>query len=639
MNQEQPNVGRVQVLNGANGMTNCVESDVIRQDLAKVTNEIFTKLSDHYGPYSMFAGIDPNKPMEDTVFTKDGANIVRSMSYASIQEDWARKIISYVGNNIENEAGDGTTSAMMFACGMLRNMYSSIDELRPISYHQLKSYFNEFIEEVKCAIKPHVLTAERDGTYDSYLVRVLAYCQAYTSSHGNEELAQAVANVFSKTPADMWKRMGFQRRMYESDKEFEVISSEGQYETDAKIMTKSVYNAGLKRYLEYKSATLIILNESVMMDSPFWKRIEETIRGSTEEKPVVIFAHSPGDGVTFGELMKLTRESDDNGLRKYCFAVISHNPQDEHPAINDFVALQTIVGADMNRLADDCNRPVFVENVYVKFESDKVVFDHLYEAPERSLEDGVEYRPQYNDAKYPYFRMLVDGVRENIDAYENKGTLTRGEERGLLHLRKMLVRLLFDKRYTLVIGGKTYDNLAMFDVVDDVIRAVRAGLEKGMVVSNNKALYLACCKIYEDFHHVSDKKGRSFAWFAQCIKNTLSEFASVVWTTLLLDRDGEVKQSTFDDFKEWWLTTAVDLLTYDTSRGWSRQFEYNQRNVADITNETFVNYNLEEHPLIVQPANADIVMLERFGEIALKFILTKRLIFDNAVYLKKEGKK
>ena len=133
MNQEQPNIGKIQVLNAANGMTNCVESDVIRQDLAKVTNEIFVKLSDHYGPYSMFAGIDPNKPLEDTVFTKDGANIVRSMSYASLQEDWARKIISYVGNNIENEAGDGTTSAMMFACGMLRNMYSSIDELRPIS--------------------------------------------------------------------------------------------------------------------------------------------------------------------------------------------------------------------------------------------------------------------------------------------------------------------------------------------------------------------------------------------------------------------------------------------------------------------------------------------------------------------------
>jgi hypothetical protein len=42
--------------------------------------------------------------------------------------------------------------------------------------------------------------------------------------------------------------------------------------------------------------------------------------------------------------------------------------------------------------------------------------------------------------------------------------------------------------------------------------------------------------------------------------------------------------------------------------------------------------------LILQPANADIVLLERFGEVALKFVLTERLIVHNAAYVNKKGK-
>ena len=37
--------------------------------------------------------------------------------------------------------------------------------------------------------------------------------------------------------------------------------------------------------------------------------------------------------------------------------------------------------------------------------------------------------------------------------------------------------------------------------------------------------------------------------------------------------------------------------------------------------------------LIVQPANSDISMLSRFAEVALKFLLTERIIFARAAYV------
>ena len=87
------------------------------------------------------------------------------------------------------------------------------------------------------------------------------------------------------------------------------------------------------------------------------------------------------------------------------------------------------------------------------------------------------------------------------------------------------------------------------------------------------------------------------------------------------------------EFCDWWFHHAVDLLTYDSRKLWD-----DQDNVAHVRSPMA---NLEFGPFwfIVQPANADIVMLDRFGEIALKFILTERIIVKDAAYINKKGSK
>lgn len=670
------------ILNANPGVTNIIEHDVIRRDMGKVTDSIFQKLKAHYGPYSSFAGLDANKPLEDTVFTKDGKNIINAIEFASPLEDWVRRAIAYIGKNIEKAAGDGTTSSMMFACSMLKHMTATLDEIRPLSYNQFYDDWKKFVNLVKTELKDYTLSHKNsNGEINIDKVKEMAHLQAYTSSHGNTELAKAVARMFECTPPDMWGKMQFGRRLYENTKLFEVVETQGQYSMDANILSKTVFNKDVGQYLEYENATLIIVNDVITVGSVHWKKIRETIEASTTEKPVAILCHNSFDNATFGELMDLTKETVD-GKRKHTFAVFGFNPI--HSRVNDFAVLQTITGHNPIEFANDgIGMPCFVEGVYVKYINDKLEFDHLYK-DDRPKVDQIRTRPGYMDSATPYFNDFADTIKKFIESLEDSQDLSRQQQIELKSLKTMYNKLVYDKSVFLLIGGNTFDNLAMFDVVDDVIRATIRSLENGMVVSNNKSLYWAV----ETLHAVFKKKPprdkspseRRMEWFAKNILKTLNEFSDVVLDQLYPKGKKTIEGSipTFsllgrlmhkinlcdpsamfgqhnadysipsqeeidfayrftreerDSFREWWFNNAVNMLRYDNTKMWDDQaYEYHS------TKKQVRRHSYNKDNMIVQPANADIVMLERFGEIALKFILTERVIVKGSAYLNKEKK-
>lgn len=677
---EMPPAQRM-ILNSNQGIVNIIESETIRKDMWRIVDEIFSKLKDHYGPYSMFAGLDDNTPLSDSVFTKDGANIVKNISYSSPLEDWMRRAILYIGTNIEKSAGDGTTSSMMFACSMLKHMNASIDALKPINYSQFRDAWTEFVKEVEERTKKYIFSAKNsNGEYDPRKVRDIVYMQAYTSSHGDKELAEAVATIFEDTPSHMWSKMGFGRRRYESKKRFEVIEQEQQYLMETEIMSTTVFNKDMGRYLEYENATLIVINGSISIDSVWWPKIKEVLEKSTKEKPAVILCYNDFDNATFAELMRMTSVNTEE--EHYCFAVFGNKPV--HPTVNDFTVIQAIAGANVLEYTNGefTEKPMFIDNVYVKYEFKRLDLGNLYEDP-RPKARMIRERPFFNDPAKAFYREFADTIQKFIESYE-MADLDALKQKELSNHKEMYNRLRYDKTITLIIGGNTFDNLAMFDVVDDVIRASIRTLENGAVLSNNKTTYRVMEEMLEDYSKKEEltPQDRTIRWFASNTKAAFEEFAAVVMEQLyphgtkgvigavpasffsrlggffhtdidpitgLPKNDNEsccmldflmsdkVKYAFSDkdkrEFCDWWFHHAVDLLEYDSRKLWNYQ-----DNVAHVRSPMA---NLEFGPFwfIVQPANADIVMLDRFGEIALKFILTERIIVKDAAYINKKGSK
>lgn len=626
------------ILNANRGMSNVIEEKVINTDLRRVTNDIFKILKHHYGPYSGFAAKDDGQPLNETVFTKDGIGIVRAIQYASPQEEWVRKTIAYIGSRMEASVGDGTTSAMMFTCAMLKHMSEHIDEIKPISYNRFRNAFNQFIHLVQHRIKrdytlsPFISLGpvkegetDKDRQLDKSRVYQIVRNQVYTSSHGDGKLADALANMYANVPKEQWEHMVYERCRYETDKDYEVIASEGQYQMHAEVFTSSMLNKDLCTWFEKPHCTVLIINDSLRMDSPAWPIIMEKIDNSTAETPVVLVCHMQMDTNTYQELNEKINICDRAGTP---FAVFTSKP--DNPKVNDYVALQAIIGMDVTKMIH--GEVTVAEDVTVKYKNKKLSFDNLVPIPEGYTDNE---RHQMTDGQHSQFTDIVETWKKQSEWYAKQGT-NRQEWELANFFNKMYIKLRYNKVYSVTVGGKAYDNVAFVDVLDDAIRAASRALTNGATFGNNRALYITSERILES-------KGGAVTplvkWFAKRVIETLDDIAEVV-----LERahpKNWYAPWVKDTFVRWWFYHTVDLLHYDRSRASGNCFSMNWDKDDVFRYIDRVNVDMEQlfkDGMICQPSNSDIIMLERFGEVALKFILTERIIIKDGVYVDKKRK-
>lgn len=622
------------ILNANRGVSNVIEQKVINTDLRRVTDNLFNVLLHHYGPYSGFAAVDDGQPLNETNFTKDGIGIVRAIEYASPQEEWVRKTIAYIGAKMESSVGDGTTSAMMFTCAMLRHMSEHIDELKPLSYHKFRSQFDDFVKIVTQQIKKRYTSTAFDlidgkEVINRTKLKHIVYNQTYTSSHGDHELATALADLYALTPKELWPRMTYERRRYESDQRFEVVQSEGQYQMQAEVMQSAMLNKDLCTWFEKENCSLVIINDSLRINSPDWPNIEKMIKEATEVRPVVIVCHTVMDNETYDTISKLFEDCAKAGNP---FALFSAKP--EHHQINDFAALQLIAGSDTIQFAH--GEAVVVDGCKVKYKGKKLSIDNISEVPE-AYKDSLE-RHQAIDGQHGAFTDHLDAWKNQAEMY-SKQVMDAEQRQWANYYNRMYVKLRYKKTSTVVIGGKSYDNVAFVDVLDDALRAASRALTYGATLGNNRALYRVVSAM-----STSQRTTRTGAWFAKMVKLSLEDIARVVLKRLYPKKFFFSWQK--KDFVDWWFSHSVDLLLYDTKTVLNRKKFCSWRNQAvdfsSVDGQAFSTFSMdqlfESDGFICQPSNSDTTMLERFGEIALKFILTERVIIRGGAYVDKKRK-
>ena len=642
--------GSINILNANKGVTNIIPSKAINTDLRHVTDYIFKILSHHYGPHSGFAAKDDGQPLKESTFTKDGIGIVRAINFVSPQEEWVRKTIAYIGQRMESSVGDGTTSAMMFTCAMLKHMAEHIHELKPCNYGKLRNAWEGYIAWVKYVIKKHytysAFTAisgkdskgdpipERDRIYK------IVYKQVYTSSHGDDGLAKALGEMYMNIPKEQWERMTYERSRYETDKNYEVTKSDGQYQMDAEVMSTSMLNKDLCTWYETTNTTLVIINDSMRVTHPDYQNILRIIDDSSAVRPVVILCHTAMDDDTY---QQVTEKVDQCAKEGRPIAIFHNRPT--HPKVNDYVALQAIVGADVTKY--DNGDAVVCEGCRVRYKNKHLSFDGLYEEPEGW--NSVE-RPHVTDATRSQYADILESWK-NIATHYSKNAVTREDKELATYFNRMYIKFRYTNVYTVVVGGKAYDNVAFVDVLDDAVKAASRALTNGVTLGNNRALYHASKAIIRDVDRglknptdVRDTNDPSSyyltKWFAKRAIEALEDLASIV-----LDRMHNGRYFLpWDrkDFVKWWFDHAVDLLHYDSYvpgiknrfAPWKHQsVDFKECAKMDTIREHFEN--LSKSTLICQPTNSDLIMLERFGEVALKFILTEHVIIANGAYVNK----
>ena len=211
-----PNLGeKPTVLNSGLDVKNTMSKEEFQKVLMRTFEEVRAILSNHVGPYSRYAMV-ATADWTEPVFTKDGVNIIRAFSYASKLQKILVKNITYLGDREEVAAGDGTTSAMILgSTGILELMKEFADCPYNYTVAELESYYTDvfvnkvgrYLDDLACKPgDPEQLREmhERTGLEERDIVYKLAFLQAYTSSHGNRELANIVATFFANNPREVW---------------------------------------------------------------------------------------------------------------------------------------------------------------------------------------------------------------------------------------------------------------------------------------------------------------------------------------------------------------------------------------------------------------------------------------------------
>ena len=191
-----------------------------------------------------------------------------------------------------------------------------------------------------------------------------------------------------------------------------------------------------------------------------------------------------------------------------------------------------------------------------------------------------------------------------------------------------------------------HDNVALIDIVDDCVRASARALRKGVTFGNNRSLYIILNGILHDecINRNIEPDVVILFWLGVNMSRALEDMA--VAQLELLRPGKHLSNKEKRKFINFWYTHIVDVLTYRPNDKYEEMLaEY--RRITDLERLDSVKqaaYSLskaiEQCPaLITQPVDTDISMLKRFGEVALKFALSGRIIISNSAYVKDEKKR
>ena len=593
------------------GSTNITGKSKIKSMVFSTFDIITSTLQQHCGPYSAFAITHKvGDVVSEPVFTNDGINIVKTMSFLNPIQDFARRNIAYIGSRVESKVGDGTTTAMILASSFMKYM-SDPDNiplqevLSQISYTELVALYCDAVKAINEKIKKGCVSV---ATGNPELVEKVAYCQAYTSSHGDVELSTAIAQLFKTLPEEAWPYIYYYREPTETTVRYYVKEDTCQFTTKVTVMNKNMLNEKLGTQFSRKGADMFVYTDILTAgDEVTWAPLKEAIQNAIiDKKPLVVLCSDNVDGYTRRAITELLAEDKDHVV-----ALFTHHM--EHPVLNDFRILTLLT-----RQQDLQTRSFILRNVDVECVGHNLSINKIYKAS-KSV-----FNPILEDEDYPLFKQQVDELRSLIDQAK-EDSVARDTINEITHYVSIYNRLLFQKKRMIVVGGLAYDNSAAMDVLMDTVNAVNRSLTEGFTGGANTAFCSALLdlkKTYSSYSKYKDKEdireNKMIYFIVEAFLNALKDiYKGIDWNI-----NGYVPTKDPVELVESSEDRQV-YLCYDSEHGW------NLHNIWDAINKVEPYSDMAS---VIQPSELVPEVLTRIGEVCLKFLKTNNIITEDGVY-------
>ena len=595
MPENAPEFAR-QVINSNLDTTNIIESDDINGTMLDTFTKLADILSDYCGPYGKYAIIsDPLHPTMEPVFTKDGINIVRAIEFMAPMQRFVKNMVAYIGQRIEHVAGDGTTSSMIITATMLREILKGLTKHNVhYTYDQFCTVFTNWVNDISKFYDDEILTIDKIKKLlncdDPTAIGYIAKSQAYTSSHGDEEITNAIEEMFSAVPPEGWGYISFDREQFETTKRIKVDIDKNQYSLQVAVFNKKVLNAEMGVKYSANHGDLLVVNTDFNQSNTImFSRVNQVMEEHAKQhKPLIIVTHSVTDASVQLFLNSFIDKYPTSNLG--IFTVLSGNM-----LLNHLVGLGLCGGLTFRQMLCEEDELPLIEDVSVEYKDGCLTINNLYDNPENK---GIH--PFVGDSNHPEYNKYLEELKANIKQITNDPGVLSAKQ--LTEFKKIYNKLYLTRRVAVKIGGNSHDNAAMMDVVNDCLASVKASLTKGFVSGGNRTLLKVLNKV-NDYQITTSREDALYSIITDAAIKAIKQ-------------------------------VHVALLKYAPDDISLKHAEF-----FDILTNTYSSIkNIDRYPLIIQPANIDIDMLKRFAEVAFKFINCNRIVIPGAVLLNKESK-
>ena len=573
---------------------NVVEHEEFNQTVVTTLVDLLGALADHCGPYKGTAILmDPNNPLSEPVFTKDGINIIDSIRYKDPVRDFIRRQLAYMGKRIDRGAGDGTTSSMFLMANTIEYLLLHKKELKKYTTFDISDAWNELVNLIEGQYKYYIDYAK--NMKDKKLIRYVAESQAYTSSHGDIELAKCIGDLFANTPREVWNNLVAQRAVFESDKKYNVTVNSAQYTLDNVVVFPREGNEELGTVLHLEDVDCLLWPHITVGDT-YQKDIFELIEQRAESgEKLVIMCCNDIDVTTQTYLSDLFTKHPEN---KGCIVFVTVPFND--PVINDLTALDKLLATAGKKksflisVVEGAGHELVKLTIECKSNKCRVlkgIFD----------KKTLGLNPFYKKKEYKEFNDFLDKIRQVINT--EKADISRRNSKHIEAFTRVLYKLISTKDVVFTIGGSAYDNAAGRDIVMDALLATKCSLTQGFVAGRCVTLKYTLEQLipFVSIENVSgtasSRKYTLVKLFIDALLNSISELNNE------MDIPEKIRKT----------DSPADIIRLNDP-------SYEIPKTLDTALQEKKDY------CIIQPAMTDITFLKRFGELGLKFLTATSVI-------------
>ena len=567
---------------------NITKKDDAFKKMVTTLDELVAILKAHCGPFSDYAVIiDPINVNAEPIFTKDGINIVRGIKYSDQIKEFTRSSLQYIGSRVETSAGDGTTSAMIICATMLKVLLEEVKKSEHVCsttefsmlFDKINTLIKNYYDEKYVGVKEIAESQQLDAKTLKRVIKNIAYWQAYTSSHGDLELATAVSELFANTPIDSWNGLTLESSRYETKFRYKTEVDTAQYTLEqCRPFPVTQVRSELGLACNRDNTRVIISNLApclaIVDTADLIKKIDAAIESG--EELTVICPDEFRDAPTIYHFDELFKKYPNHNVIFFFVSCMDR--------LNDIVGARILGIPGLNENGE--------HTISYRFKNSSLkIIKGLY--------------PETDADIYPYtdvteYKELLDKVNDTLLGLTNSQA-SQNTNRALKHVQKFLFKLTAIKRPSLVLGGASYDNITAVDVAVDAISATKKSLTSGFVLGGNKTLYAACLNLISD---ALKNQPDHYRWFIAAIFKAIITSIEVVY----------------------------DCVNAPITKGKKKSIEFDySENVLDRQQEKqkFENtiiYSDKLIPIIIQPKSMDLELISRFGEVALKFLKIDKIV-------------